>query len=50
MGYFYQYHDGDEWITVEEFIFDDPTAAKSAGISDGFEYVRVIRAPSKEDK
>lgn len=44
MKYNYQYHDGDDWVTVTEYEFDTPNDAKIAGISAGFEYVRVVVA------
>lgn len=47
MKYVYQFHDGDEWITVQpDVLFDDAIEAKKAGILAGFEYVRVILAPT----
>lgn len=47
MKYLYQYHDGEEWLTVENRVFETAQKAKTAGIEDGFEYVRVIQREAK---
>ena len=44
--YQYEYHDGDDWLRVEEFVFDTAIEAKKAGVDAGFEYVRVVSVPA----